>query len=309
MSSVSATVTPVNHSPRSAAQNRSSPAPANGVTSSGHKESMISRFLPSSKNASKGSSDSPRTTSVGGSMSPAHMGFDGPARNRHLVENGDDLSRAKSTTHLPPRNPAGQHDRDRSASPSPSALASRPKNHHPSNPSRIQQKLWLQRASSNIEQQHLRPGNGAVGGGGRGKGGSQKGDPRAPRQSDRATLEYKVVRRYKNPLGDAINRVRQLQAPVEKDKDPKKRYIFQQKQARNESPATGEGRFGLSQSLREGGPVGGIRKGGSSRGKDHAGTANERSEQEGLGRTAGDTTQILRRMWERGQEEGGAGGD
>ncbi|QSZ36293.1 hypothetical protein DSL72_007419 [Monilinia vaccinii-corymbosi] len=104
--------------------------------------------------------------------------------------------------------------------------------------SRTQQKLWLQRASSNIEPQREGLGalsllNGGLGmgnhGGGSGMGfgtgmglsmgngmggylmgGDGKGDPRIKLQLERTGLEYLVVRRHQDPVGRGIKRLEKL---------------------------------------------------------------------------------------------------
>lgn len=107
-----------------------------------------------------------------------------------------------------------------------SALAPRPRKspstHNAYNPpqqSRTQQKLWLQRASSNIEPQQMAPGA-AINGlaalhGGLGAsslvGAAYDGrDPRIKIQLERTGLEYLVVRRHQDPVGQALRRLSQL---------------------------------------------------------------------------------------------------
>ncbi|KAM3065188.1 hypothetical protein ACMFMG_010384 [Clarireedia jacksonii] len=87
--------------------------------------------------------------------------------------------------------------------------------------SRTQQKLWLQRASSNIEP--AREGLGALsmlngGGGGMGMTGSGLGlgnmydgrDPRIKVQLERTGSEYLVVRRFQDPIGRGIKRLEKM---------------------------------------------------------------------------------------------------
>ncbi|RAL62570.1 hypothetical protein DID88_004419 [Monilinia fructigena] len=106
--------------------------------------------------------------------------------------------------------------------------------------SRTQQKLWLQRASSNIEPQREGLGalsllNGGLGMGNHGggssmgfgtgmglgmssgmggylMGGDGKGDPRIKLQLERTGLEYLVVRRHQDPIGRGIKRLEKLGA-------------------------------------------------------------------------------------------------
>ncbi|KAI9681784.1 MAG: hypothetical protein M1829_000529 [Trizodia sp. TS-e1964] len=98
-------------------------------------------------------------------------------------------------------------------------------------PSRTQQKLWLQRASTNMEthqQQQRLPGStglggryigsngiigmgGGIGVGAGGSGGRRSGDSRLQQQEiERAKQEYLVLRRSQNPLGDALERLKHL---------------------------------------------------------------------------------------------------
>ncbi|ESZ95620.1 hypothetical protein SBOR_4016 [Sclerotinia borealis F-4128] len=106
--------------------------------------------------------------------------------------------------------------------------------------SRTQQKLWLQRASSNIEPQREGLGalsllNGGLGMGHHGggssmgfgpgigigmgmgsgmggylMGGDGKGDPRIKVQLERTGLEYLVVRRHQDPVGRGIKRLEKM---------------------------------------------------------------------------------------------------
>jgi len=85
-------------------------------------------------------------------------------------------------------------------------------------PSRTQQKLMLQRASSNIEPQKLIPVTLPRTGGPTflqsgmhyNTGGEGRLDPRLQQQFNHVAVEYKVVRRYRNPLVDSIQRIQQI---------------------------------------------------------------------------------------------------
>jgi len=85
-------------------------------------------------------------------------------------------------------------------------------------PSRTQQKLLLQRASSNIEPQKLVPvilprtGGPTLLNSGIPYPVNSEGrlDPRLKHQFEHISQEYKVIRRYRNPLADAINRLDQM---------------------------------------------------------------------------------------------------
>ncbi|KAF2263111.1 hypothetical protein CC78DRAFT_290187 [Lojkania enalia] len=96
-------------------------------------------------------------------------------------------------------------------------------------PSRTQQKLLLQRASSNIEPQKmvpsiipratgpqfLQPGLAYA------ASGEGRLDPRLKQQFDHVATEYKVVRRYRNPLADAILRIEQISGTPRKTRMPR----------------------------------------------------------------------------------------
>ncbi|KAF2117432.1 hypothetical protein BDV96DRAFT_26035 [Lophiotrema nucula] len=96
-------------------------------------------------------------------------------------------------------------------------------------PSRTQQKLLLQRASSNIEPQKLVPVVLPRTGGpvflhpGMTFTTDEEGrlDPRLKQQFDHVAIEYKVVRRYRNPLADAIARIEQLPGTPRKTRVPR----------------------------------------------------------------------------------------
>lgn len=85
-------------------------------------------------------------------------------------------------------------------------------------PSRTQQKLMLQRASSNIEPQKLVPVTLPRAGGPAfvqsgihySANGEGRLDPRLQQQFNHVAVEYSVVRRYRNPIADAIIRIQQI---------------------------------------------------------------------------------------------------
>jgi hypothetical protein len=84
-------------------------------------------------------------------------------------------------------------------------------------PSRTQQKLMLQRASSNIEPQKLVPVTLPRTGGptflqsgiNYNANGEGRLDPRLLQQFNHVAVEYNVVRRYRNPIADSLQRVQQ----------------------------------------------------------------------------------------------------
>ncbi|KAH7070123.1 hypothetical protein FB567DRAFT_456291 [Paraphoma chrysanthemicola] len=85
-------------------------------------------------------------------------------------------------------------------------------------PSRTQQKLMLQRASSNIEPQKLVPVTLPRTGGPTflqsgihyNANGEGRLDPRLQQQFNHVAVEYRVVRRYRNPLADSVLRIQQM---------------------------------------------------------------------------------------------------
>jgi hypothetical protein len=87
-------------------------------------------------------------------------------------------------------------------------------------PSRTQQKLMLQRASSNIEPQKLVPVTLPRTGGPTflqssihyNTDGEGRLDPRLQQQFNHVAVEYNVMRRFRNPVADAIGRIYQIPA-------------------------------------------------------------------------------------------------
>lgn len=114
-------------------------------------------------------------------------------------------------------------------------------------PSRTQQKLWLQRASSNIEPQKLIPailprtGGPQLLGAGIIYPATSDGriDPRLQQHFNQATLEYKVVHRYRNPVTDSLKRLSEIPGAPHPVQTPR--------------PRTGgaDGNHGLAQTHRE----------------------------------------------------------
>jgi hypothetical protein len=96
--------------------------------------------------------------------------------------------------------------------------------------SRTQQKLMLQRASSNIEPQKLVPvilprtgGPTAYLHSGMTYSANGEGrlDPRLQQQFNQVAVEYNVVRRYRNPIADALARIEQIPGTPRKTRVPK----------------------------------------------------------------------------------------
>ena len=122
----------------------------------------------------------------------------------------------------------------------------------PAELSRTQQKLNLERASSNIEPSH-RDSRGPVAGALIGGAGYDSRDPRITKILERTGQEYLVVRRYQNPVARSLARLSQLPGAEKGRRIPNK--------ANGSTPGRGGhakraseydgGRFGLSQNFRE----------------------------------------------------------
>lgn len=261
-----ATATPITH-PDELSKSRTP------TTLSGSKEEIVSRFVGGSGTPSDGSpflTHHPHRKPLH-NISPSHDGT-------------DDIKRAKSMGNLT----TAQDDGDSALAPH-SRKSSTSHAYIPPQQSRTQQKLWLQRASSNIEPQQLQMAPSAALNGLGLHGGcvfpltsstsSLVGDSRDPRirlQLERTGLEYLVVRRHQDPVGKALKRLEQLPGAAGKripTGSPRKK---------------GDTGSGLSQSLRE-------RRGGKSARSSFDGEeiARERAaEEDGAGA-------ILRALWEK----------
>ena len=172
----------------------------------------------------------------------------------------DTSKRAKSTGQIASRSLRDEEE-DEDDYDEPRALAPRSRQHsghgafNTAQSSRTQQKLNLQRASSNIEplQPHVAPPSltQAVNGTSlQGQNSQISEATRLAKQYEQACLEYAVVRRYRNPLGEALGRVEQIPGTKEMRE---KRVQIQRPQSRAEDRhGTGSsGKLGLSQSLRD----------------------------------------------------------
>ncbi|KAG0651298.1 hypothetical protein D0Z07_1752 [Hyphodiscus hymeniophilus] len=202
----------------------------NGTPKIGSKEDMVSRF-------------------VGGSGTPSENSpfLANRTEQKHAAE---EVKKSKSMGNLSRPEPTQDDDDDAESALAPrSRKSSTTHAYNPPQQSRTQQKLWLQRASSNIEPQQL-----ASGGGMNGLSGLQGGlaglvgtgfdgrDPRLKIQLERTGLEFLVVRRHQDPVGQALKRLGQLPGA-------KNRIITAGSSKKSEGG--GAGAFGLSQSLRE----------------------------------------------------------
>ncbi|KAF2139425.1 uncharacterized protein K452DRAFT_232580 [Aplosporella prunicola CBS 121167] len=189
VSDISATVVSDSHDARSLSHSTGSTM----IDTPGNKEA-VSRFI-----NGEGSSGTPRDSSFLPHRPSSSAG-------------GGDITPGKRNKSVP--NMAGQrdeatpsgHTRSRSGTTTPSDLA----------PSRTQQKLWLQRASSNIEPQQKNEFLQRQGHGGSQvfttavtytASGDMVVDRELLRRFDEATTEYRVVRRFRNPIADAIARL------------------------------------------------------------------------------------------------------
>ncbi|KAI9776866.1 MAG: hypothetical protein M1839_009314 [Geoglossum umbratile] len=285
MSTLSATATPGNRSPSPSSHEQRF---TNGTPST--QENVVSRF-------------------IGGSSDTHGLSFVSPGKSildvSDIGAEAGTKAKAESSSSLPsqramePKPSSGRSNR--------STLSSY---NYP--PSRTQQKLWLQRASSGIEPQQLAPSAG-VGGmpsvrasaggiGTLGAGYSDSRDLRLQREFERTGLEYLVVRRYKNPVGDSIARLVELPGAQKNRRIPPQ---FSRGYANG-----GDGPMGLSQSLRERGgrepaESGGTRASldGTRGSKDDSGV--NRPVSQGLERHSDEIDQVLRRMWDRVEMVGG----
>ncbi|KAI8931551.1 hypothetical protein NX059_011206 [Plenodomus lindquistii] len=154
-----------------------------------------------------------------GSAGTPHDGAYMASHNRGAGDEGD-LDNSKRNKSMP----------NVSGADTPSKTASRSGATTPTNlpPSRTQQKLMLQRASSAIEPQKLVPVTLPRTGGPTflqsgihyNANGEGRLDPRLQQQFNHVTVEYKVVRRYRNPLADSVARIQQIPGMSRKTRIP-----------------------------------------------------------------------------------------
>jgi hypothetical protein len=156
-----------------------------------------------------------------GSAGTPHDGGYMPARKSSKSEGGE-LDQSKRNKSMP--NVSGADTPTRTPSRS---GATTPTTNLP--PSRTQQKLMLQRASSNIEPQKLVPVTLPRTGGPTflqsgihyNANGEGRLDPRLQQQFNHVAAEYNVVRRYRNPLADSIIRIQQIPGMSRKIRIPR----------------------------------------------------------------------------------------
>lgn len=293
MSSISATATPPNNVSPESSQRRSSTA--NGTPRT-QPDELVSRFVGSTSGTPHDSTYLQTRTSD-------------PKLDRDI----DEARRVKSMGNLTRKdsNADSQVDSDDERALAPRSRKGSTHSYIPPQQSRTQQKLWLQRASSNIEPQQMAPSaaiNGLPGLGilaganasplvGAGYDGR---DPRVRLQLEKTGLEYLVVRRYQDPVGLALKRLVKLPGNEKMRRIPAKGYT---------NGITTPSRYGLSQSLKEGKE--------KARGKREEGTVSTsgaRSSYEGQtdGSAAGSggsaeveeggVAAILRSLWEKTAE-------
>ncbi|KAF1981989.1 hypothetical protein K402DRAFT_408010 [Aulographum hederae CBS 113979] len=234
VSAVSATATPDARNPRSLANSQGSTL---GDTPG---RDVVSRFI---------NGDSASGTPQDGSFLP--QGDESKQRDG----DGDPMKRNQSLPNF--ANKAASNffhsrtmsQRSSGGNPSSSVFAG-----GPANTSRTQQKMDLQRASSNIEPQKLIPAilprtggpqilnaeinyaSSSIEGG--------RIDPRLQRQFDQAALEYKVVRRFRNPVADSISRIHAVPGTPTHKQAPTPRSARS-----SQINGSGSDRYGLSSSF------------------------------------------------------------
>lgn len=169
-----------------------------------------------------------------------------PNRTTQRNELKTDLSaakRVKSMGNLSRHNSSTDGDEERALAPRARQSSTSGATYNPNIQSRTQQKLWLQRASSNIEPQ---PGIHGIPNGNTLVGANYDGrDPRVRVQLERTGLEYLVVRRYQDPIGMSIKRLTRLPGV------DGSRLIPHQQKAHQRNGSMASGKYGLSQSLKE----------------------------------------------------------
>lgn len=255
----------------------------------GSKEEVVSRF-------------------VGGSGTPSE---NSPFLNRGkldtLESKHEEVKRARSMGNLTRRDTNMDDDEVESALAPRSRKSSTSTSHTyvPPPQSRTQQKLWLQRASSNIEPQT--PGaainglsgiHGVLGGSSLIGAGYDGRDPRIKMQLERTGLEYLVVRRHQDPVGKALKRLDHLPGLENIRRIPPQGT----KKPDGTGAVGGAGRYGLSQSLKESRsnrgkdralPASGLRSSFEDRSGSHGASGADRAnEDDGVGA-------LLRSIWEK----------
>lgn len=303
---------------------------SNGTSQYGSKEEVISRFVSGSGTPHDQSYLSARTSS---STSPSKQSLPKNAAT------SDNVKRAQSMGNLSKRRNNEDDDEDYAESDRPLAPKTRSRKSStgnaytpPHTSSRTQQKLMLQRASSNIEPQNLAHpplslsmanlGLGYAGGIGiNGLGGNGVGhdgrNPRIKAQLDRTGLEYLVVRRHQDPIGLAIKRLEKLPGHGKSRKIPTTGAASSANSVKSKN-SDGRKTPALSGSLtsRDGRKSMDSTRGGEGSGSGKVGSYNSAGEGtggrdrdgdgSGSGSGSGGVTSILRSLWEKNFDFGGS---
>ncbi|KAK2627916.1 hypothetical protein QTJ16_002562 [Diplocarpon rosae] len=258
---------------------KSQSSTANGTPSVGSGQEFVSRFV--------GSSGTPSENS------PFLQNLKGEGRAKQA---SDDMKRAQSMGNL--TRPDQERDDEEESVLAPRSRKSSTGNAYvPPQQSRTQQKLWLQRASSNIEPQQMAPGgtmnglaglHGGLGGTSLvGGAGYDSRDPRIKLQLERTGLQYLVVRRYQDPIGQAIKRLSQLPGAERNRRIPP-----------NAKNSENSGRYGLSQSLKDSRNRGPKVNGANSSYEGQTGSPDEVHISD-RGNDNSDQGAVLRGMWDK----------
>lgn len=219
------------------------PAQTQGVVGSNGQEQVTSRFVSQTAASSFSGSGPRRPRSIGNFHSSANNGLSGNTE----VRDDDELTDQEDTGVTS------------------SAIATTARSREvgtvaaaPSEKSRTQQKINLQRASSSMEPvRHRHSGIGGfaaevaeVAGPLLGGAGYETQDPRVNRLLERTGVEYNIVRRYQNPVARSLVRLAQLPGNDSARRIPRPGTAGAAG-SRSSVNLAGGGQFGLSQSFRD----------------------------------------------------------
>lgn len=184
------------NSPDTISQDSTAPATPNAVSGGEEEEGLTSRFLT-------------RPESTFGREGSFYTHDPALTAGRSLDDTGG-LRRPRSMTELSREDSASRRD----ASAGESSEGRNRRRAPPAEISRTQQKLNLQRASSVIEPQPMAPTPSMIGSAATlvgmpapGYDGGSGRDPRLSRVMEKTGMEYRVVRRYQNPLLRSVSRL------------------------------------------------------------------------------------------------------
>lgn len=236
MSMATAKPTPkMAHTPSSSMDRATGMVKSIGASTASGNQELISRFV---GDAGTPGENSPKFPPPDHGRESRTGGVNAGGLEKNANGGNGEMSRAKSMGNLTKHNVDEEEEESallpRSRKSSTSGVSGPPNAYN----SRTQQKLWLQRASSNIEPQReglgalallngglgmgnhgggssmgFGPGMGLGMGGGMGgylMGGDGKGDPRIKLQLERTGLEYLVVRRHQDPVGRGVKRLEKM---------------------------------------------------------------------------------------------------